>query len=105
MYESPINQMFRDIETQIIKRDEQTIFKAIQNLDISVDRDELIKALNYDRDQYSKGYKDGANDILDKIRAEIDRQEKWLLQAGCNTYNVDIAFDAIKSAVGRGDVE
>lgn len=41
----------------------------------------------------------------DKIRAEIDRQEKWLLQAGCTAYNVDIAFDAIKSAVGRGDTE
>ena len=33
----------------------------------------------------------------DKIRAEIDRQEKWLMKAGCNSYNVDIAFDAIKS--------
>ena len=97
--------MFRDIETQIIKRDEQTIFKAIQNLDISVDKEELIKALNYDRDQYSKGYKDGANDILGDVRAEIERQEKWLLQAGCTAYNMDIAFDAIKSAVGRGDVE
>lgn len=43
--------------------------------------------------------------VLDKIKAEIERQEKWLLQAGCTAYNVDIAFDAIKSAVGRGDVE
>lgn len=43
--------------------------------------------------------------VIDKIRAEIERQEKWLLQAGCTAYNVDIAFDAIKSAVGRGDVE
>ena len=41
------------------------------------------------------------DEVLDKIRSEIDRQEKWLLQAGCTDYNVDIAFDAIKSAVGR----
>ena len=41
--------------------------------------------------------------ILDKIRAEIDRQEKWLLQAGCTAYNVDIAFDAIKSAVTESE--
>lgn len=39
------------------------------------------------------------NKVLDKIRTEIDRQEKWLLHAGCTAYNVDIAFDAIKSAV------
>lgn len=41
--------------------------------------------------------------VLGKIRAEIERQEKWLLQAGCNTYNVDIAFDAIKSIVAEGE--
>ena len=44
--------------------------------------------------------------VLNKIRAEIDRQEKWLLQAGYIAYNVDIAFDAIKSVVaGSGDKE
>ena len=39
------------------------------------------------------------NEVLDKIRAEINRQEKWLLQAGYTAYNVDIALDAIKSVV------
>lgn len=39
--------------------------------------------------------------VLDQIRAEIDRQEKWLLQAGYTTYNVDIAFDAIKSIIAE----
>ena len=38
---------------------------------------------------------------LDKIRAEIEKQEKWLLQAGCTVYNVDIALDAIKSVVAE----
>ena len=36
-------------------------------------------------------------DVLDKIRKEIEKQEKWLMDAGYNAYNVDIAFDAIKS--------
>lgn len=63
-----------------------------------------IKSMTKEQN-YMRGYKDGKSDVLDKIRAEIDRQEKWLLQAGCTAYNVDIAFDAIKSAVGRGDVE
>ena len=43
------------------------------------------------------------NAVLDKIRAEIDKQEKWLLQAGCTAYNVDIAFDAIKAVVAEGE--
>ena len=38
-------------------------------------------------------------EVLDKIRAEIDRQHKWLLQAGYTAYNVDIAFDAIKAVM------
>ena len=41
--------------------------------------------------------------VLDKIRAEIEKQEKWLLQAGYTTYNVDIAFDAIKAVVAESE--
>ena len=41
--------------------------------------------------------------MLEQIRAEIDRQEKWLLQAGYTAYNVDIALDAIKSVAEGSD--
>lgn len=44
------------------------------------------------------------DEVLDKIKSEIERQEKWLLHAGCTAYNVDIAFDAIKSAVAESEV-
>lgn len=37
--------------------------------------------------------------MLTELRAEIEKQEKWLLQAGYTAYNVDIAFDAIKAAI------
>lgn len=46
-----------------------------------------------------------ADDVLGKIRAEIEKQEKWLLKAGCNTYNVDIAFSSIKSVLAESEVE
>ena len=42
-------------------------------------------------------------DVLDKIKAEIDRQQKWLLHAGYTAYNVDIALDAIKSVVTESE--
>ena len=42
-------------------------------------------------------------EVLDKIRAEIEKQEKWLLQAGYNTYNVDIAFNSIKRALAESE--
>jgi hypothetical protein len=41
---------------------------------------------------------------LDDLIAEIDRQEKWLAQAGYTPYNTDIAFDAIKSVLKGADL-
>ena len=40
---------------------------------------------------------------LDKTREEIEKQEKWLLQAGYSAYNVDIAFDAIKHVIAESE--
>ena len=37
--------------------------------------------------------------VLDRVKAEIERQYKWLLSAEATTYNIDIAFDAIRKAV------
>lgn len=56
--------------------------------------------------RYSKVIRDTVAEIrqepvLDKLRAEIERQEKWLMDAGYNAYNVDIAFNAVKLAVDK----
>lgn len=40
-------------------------------------------------------------EALDKIKAEIDYQQKWLLHAGYTIHNVDIALDTIKSVVAE----
>lgn len=45
------------------------------------------------------------NSKLEKIKAEIERQEKWLMDAGYNQYNVDIALDTIKSVVDKYKAE
>jgi hypothetical protein len=43
----------------------------------------------------------GVIDMLDKIKAEIETQEKWLEQAGYNAYNVGTAFYSIKLALAE----
>ena len=63
MYESPIEVYHKDMQTKI----ENHIFEAVCNVGVFVDKDELIKALKYDRDQYRKGYEDGFNGANDKI--------------------------------------
>ena len=71
MYNSPIEKICSELQTQMVQEDEKMVMKAIRKVGVNVDRGELIKALQYDRDQYTKGYEDGKNEILDKIRAEI----------------------------------
>lgn len=48
MYESPIKVIQGELETQL----EGEILKAVRRVDVTVDRDELIRALRYDREQY-----------------------------------------------------
>ena len=76
MYESPINAYFGEVKTQF----DGAVFKAVQSVGIDVKKDELIKALAYDRDQYERGYYDGlmfrplAVTNGDKIRAMTDEE-------------------------------
>lgn len=71
MYKSPIEKIYGDLQTQMVQEDEKLVMKAVREVGINVDKEELIKALQYDRNQYVKGYEDGKNEVLDKIRAEI----------------------------------
>lgn len=44
-----------------VQKEEHILNVIRQNIDIKIDRTELLKALQYDRDQYNKGYQDGYN--------------------------------------------
>lgn len=58
--------------------------------------------------EIQKAYELGKEDkikVLDKIKAEIEKQEKWLMSAGYNAYNVDIAFSSIKLVLAEREGE
>lgn len=59
-YKSPVDLLVSEINLRM----EGEIFKAVQNVGVNVDKDELIKALQYDRDQYQKGYADRDSEIV-----------------------------------------
>ena len=63
MYESPIKLMETEWSTQM----DGNILKAVKNVGINVDKDELLRALKYDRGQYDKGYRDGVNKVCSRI--------------------------------------
>lgn len=63
MYESPIQIIYDQMQTQI----DNEIIRAVQSYNITVNRDELIKALEYDRNQYQKGFEDARRQFQQKI--------------------------------------
>ena len=61
MYKSPIVLNYADpIIEEVKKGTDEYCLRAILGCGVEVDKDELIKALKYDRDQYERGYHDGA---------------------------------------------
>lgn len=54
-YESVIRLYYQDLESKI----ENEILTAVKNVGIVVDKDELLRALKYDRDQYGEGFRKG----------------------------------------------
>ena len=58
MYKSPIEIIYGQMKTQM----EGDIFRAVQSYYPNVDKEELLRALRYDRNQYEKGYADGKAD-------------------------------------------
>ena len=70
MWDSPIKIIYKDIDMQL----EAGVIKAVQKASIYVDKDELRKALQYDREQYRKGYEDA---VLDKTHG------KWEMIDSC----------------------
>ena len=63
MYESPIKIIESTIDSiykDIVKKKDDAIFAEIQySFGVDLDRKELLRALQYDRNQYEKGYMDG----------------------------------------------
>ena len=109
VYDSPIKMIVGEIETKM----EADTMSVIQRYGIDVDKDELIKALNYDRKQYEKGYADRGNKIV-PVMLEMDeghttRQIKGYLDKAtqtiyANSITVDCA-EAIGWKIKEGESE
>ncbi len=70
-YESPIEILYNDFQNGFENDIEKNVISTCISYGIIVDKDELIKALQYDRAQYDKGYKrgfkDGYQSVIDKL--------------------------------------
>jgi hypothetical protein len=112
MYESPFSVSFmEEIEEGIAKEIgewiDDSIMKATVDAKITVDKDELVKALAYDRGQYDKGYGDGYQDGKRYAWEWISVEERMppcgrdVLVATCGGY---ISIDALRTD-GKGWID
>lgn len=67
MYKSPIEVVVSQFQEMIIQQQDEQTLQAIQKVGIKVDKDELVKALSYDRKQYEKGYVDGVMEFAEGL--------------------------------------
>ena len=70
MYESPIRMIADQMSTQM----EDDCVSVVQHYGFDVDKEELAKALAYDRDQYDKGFKDARTVpvVVHNVNNDID---------------------------------
>lgn len=64
MYQGPILLIYSEEQQQIEKQVEKLVLTAVQKVGVDVDKNELLKALAYDRGQYEKGRADALASIV-----------------------------------------
>ena len=64
MYNPPIMVLESFMNDIMEQREDKTVAIVQSKIDVDVDKDELIRALQYDRNQYNAGYKDGKADAM-----------------------------------------
>ena len=71
MYESPFDMVMtplgiaiEEVRDSISGQIVESVLKATRSVNVTVDKEELLKALRYDRDQYKKGYDDAMAEIV-----------------------------------------
>ena len=88
-YSSPIQLILSDFQMKI----EDDVCKAVQSVGVNVDKDEIIKALQYDRDQYAKGFTDGYAEGIEMGKSIVIEELKRCIESGFER-SIDVKFMA-----------
>lgn len=92
-YEPPIEIIARQWRTEC----ENGALKVVREYFPLVNKDELAKALQYDRDQYDKGYADGVNDMAERLKKWFVENSNYWFSASVNA-EID---EVLKEMIGE----
>ena len=108
-YESPISMEIRKVTEKIAEERDNQILAAIQEeCQIKIDKFELMRALNYDRDQYKKGFEDAKkkferpkgkwiefDEVYRRFTCSVCKRQMFLIQVGefCLACGADMRED------------
>lgn len=100
-YQSPIEIVNQGFQTKL----EGDVMEVIHSYGVSVDKDELIKALQYDRNQYEKGFVDGCMIDTDVIKQKVAREIFEEIEDVINNigYFDELDFEALKNKYAEGE--
>lgn len=73
MYKAPIELTHQYRLENMLEQEEGLIVKACVDVGVNVDKDELVKLLQGDRDSYNQGYKDGYDAAIAKIMEALEQ--------------------------------
>ena len=96
MWESPINisTITEEIGRKVTEAQEEYIYGQVRMV-VDVDKDELMKALNYDRHQYEKGYVDG----------RVDTEKEIVHCRDCKFYGETLTDEERDEAMSQEDTD
>lgn len=73
MYEAPFTLIEQIVEQSMKAKEdfiEDAVLNACMSVGVKIDREELIKLLTNDREQYDKGYNDGIHTLADRLKMQ-----------------------------------
>lgn len=89
IFESPIH----DVIKQFNEEKENYIYQCVADIGVNIDKKELMKALQYDREQYTKGYAEGYADGIEEFI-------EWLQANGHINFSPERRLELVKEMVG-----
>lgn len=86
------------------QEEDSMMMQVRQQVGFAVDKEELLKALQYDREQYQKGYSDALETIKEKINEKIQEEHRVAFMTEYGSFFINGFVNGLLKAVEIIDI-